>query len=91
MKTVPTIYNLLLNTIYLSQSTQVAEGTVFRKHAVPGGCDQAGGEEGGEGVHAENWKNKIVENSDTTELTLIFVVLNNKNIKIHQIRREKKV
>ena len=31
IKTVPSVYTLLINTIYLSQ---VAEGTVFRKHTV---------------------------------------------------------
>ena len=35
LKTVPSVYTLLMNTIYLFQhSTQVAEGTVFRKHTV---------------------------------------------------------
>ena len=34
MKTVPSVYTLLINTIFLSQSTQGAEGTVFRKHNV---------------------------------------------------------
>ena len=34
MKTVPSVYTLLMNTIYPSQSSQVAEGTVFRKHMV---------------------------------------------------------
>ena len=37
IKTVPSVYTLLMDTIYLSHSTQVAEGTVFRKHTVPGG------------------------------------------------------
>ena len=32
MQTVPLMYILLINTIYLSYSTQVAWGTVFRKH-----------------------------------------------------------
>ena len=43
MKTVPLVYTILINTFYLSQSRQVAEGaegaegaeeTVFRKHTV---------------------------------------------------------
>ena len=34
MKAVPSVYTLLMNTIYPSHSTQVAEGTVFRKHTV---------------------------------------------------------
>ena len=33
METVPSVYTLLLNIIFLYHSTQVAEGTVFRKHA----------------------------------------------------------
>ena len=32
MKTVPSMYTLLVNNIYLFLSKQVAEGTVFRKH-----------------------------------------------------------
>ena len=35
IKKVPSVYTLLMNTIYQSHSTQVAEGTVFRKHTVP--------------------------------------------------------
>ena len=34
MKTVPSLYTLLINTICLSHSTPEALGTVFRKHAV---------------------------------------------------------
>ena len=34
MKTVPSVYTLLMVTIYLSHSTQVAEGIVFRKYTV---------------------------------------------------------
>ena len=36
MKTVLSVYTLLINTIYLSYmySTHVAEGSVFRKHTV---------------------------------------------------------
>ena len=34
MKTVPSVYTLLMKTICLSHSTQVAERTVFRKHMV---------------------------------------------------------
>ena len=34
MKTVPSVYTLLTNTIYTSYSTHVAEGTVFRIHMV---------------------------------------------------------
>ena len=33
MKTVPSVYTRLMNTINLSHITQVAEGTVFRKHS----------------------------------------------------------
>ena len=33
MKTVPSVYNLSMNTIY-TICTQVAEGTVFKKHTV---------------------------------------------------------
>ena len=33
--TVPSVYTLIINTLYLSHSTQVAEETVFRKHMVP--------------------------------------------------------
>ena len=32
MKTVPSVYTISINTIYLSLSTQVAEGAVFRKY-----------------------------------------------------------
>ena len=35
MKTVLSVYTLLMSTIYLSLSTQVAEGTVSRKRTVP--------------------------------------------------------
>ena len=34
MKTVPSVYSPLINTSYLSHSTQVAEGNVFRDHMV---------------------------------------------------------
>ena len=38
MKTVPSVYNLLIDTIYLSHTTQVcssaAGGTVFKNHTV---------------------------------------------------------
>ena len=34
MKTVPSVYSLFINTIYLSPSTQVAGVTVFRLHKV---------------------------------------------------------
>jgi len=34
MKTVPSVYTLLMNTIFLSYSTHVAERTVFWKHTV---------------------------------------------------------
>ena len=34
MKTVPSVYTLLVNTIYLCHSRQVTEGTFFRKHKV---------------------------------------------------------
>ena len=34
MKTVPSVYTLLINTIYLSLSIQVAEWTLFRKHTL---------------------------------------------------------
>ena len=34
MKTVPSVLSFLMNTIYLSISTQVTEGTVLRKHTV---------------------------------------------------------
>ena len=34
MKTVPSAYTLLMNTIYLYPSTQEAEVTVFRKHTI---------------------------------------------------------
>ena len=34
LKTVPLVYNLLMKTSYLSHCTQVAEGTVFRKHTL---------------------------------------------------------
>ena len=34
MKTVPSVYTVLINNIYLSRSTQVAGGTVFRAHMV---------------------------------------------------------
>ena len=34
MKTVPSVYTLLMNTIHLSRSAQVAEETVFRKPTV---------------------------------------------------------
>ena len=34
MKTAPSAYTLVMNTIYLSLRTQVAEGTVFMKHVV---------------------------------------------------------
>ena len=34
MKMVPSVYTLFMNTINLYQSTQVTEGTVFRKHTV---------------------------------------------------------
>ena len=34
MKPVPSLNTLLMNTIYLSHSKQVAEGTVSRKHTV---------------------------------------------------------
>ena len=33
MNTVPPVYTLLMITIYLSLSTQVAEETVFKKHS----------------------------------------------------------
>ena len=36
MKMVPSVYTLLINTVYLSLNTQVAEGTLFRKHTVAG-------------------------------------------------------
>ena len=39
MKTDPAVYSLLMNTIYLSLSTQVAEATVFRDHTVGGRVD----------------------------------------------------
>ena len=39
-KTVATVYTLLLNTIYVSHRTKVAEVTVFRKHTV-GGCKKS--------------------------------------------------
>ena len=35
IKTVLSVYVLLMNSIYLSQSTQVAMGTIFWKHSVP--------------------------------------------------------
>ena len=35
MKRFPSVYTLLINTIYLSHSTQVTRGTVFRKQPVP--------------------------------------------------------
>ena len=35
MKMVPSVYTPLMNTIYLSHITQVAERTVFWKHRVP--------------------------------------------------------
>ena len=34
MKTVPSVFTFLFNTIYPSHSTKVAEGTVIRKHKV---------------------------------------------------------
>ena len=34
MKGIPWVYTLVVNTIYLSLSTQVTEGTVFRKHMI---------------------------------------------------------
>ena len=34
MKTVPSVFILLMDHIHLLNSTQVAEGTVFRKHTV---------------------------------------------------------
>ena len=34
IKTVPSVYTILINTISLSNGAQVAEGTVFRKHTV---------------------------------------------------------
>ena len=34
MKTVPSVHTLLINTLYLSLSTKVVEGIVFRKHTV---------------------------------------------------------
>ena len=34
MKTIQSVYTLLMNTIYLSHGTQIAEGTLFRKHSV---------------------------------------------------------
>ena len=35
MKTFPSVYSFLMNTIYLTQSTEeVAEGTVFKKHGM---------------------------------------------------------
>ena len=39
MKTVPSMYTLLMKTIYLFRSTQVADVTVFRKHTVMDGRD----------------------------------------------------
>ena len=34
MKTVPSVYTPLMTTIHPSHSTEVAEGTVFKKHTV---------------------------------------------------------
>ena len=36
-ETVPSVYTLIINTIYLSQCTQVPEGTIYKKHAVCAG------------------------------------------------------
>ena len=34
METGPSVYTLLMNTVYLPYSTQVAKGTVLRKHGI---------------------------------------------------------
>ena len=38
MKTVPSLYTLSVKSIYLSQSTQVAEGIIFRIYTVAKIC-----------------------------------------------------
>ena len=34
MKTVPSVYNIVINTIFLSHRIQVDEGSVFSKHTI---------------------------------------------------------
>ena len=34
MKRVPSVYTIFINTIYLSHSTKVDEGTVYRNHTI---------------------------------------------------------
>ena len=38
METVPSVYTLLMNTFFLSHSTQIAKETVFRKYMVSSVC-----------------------------------------------------